>query len=298
MKVTRASSRRTVVDSTSHASKDRSKERKTVNKGKEVEKTKEEEKTKEKEKTKSEEKTKEKEKEKEEEPQCGICFEAPTIRGKLDSCAHPYCFECINQWSKSANTCPFCKKRFNEITKLDPSAKRPKKIKVKHKDQRPPIIEPESWITFSGSSDDEYDEDSYPLNPFALMLPFLLPTYEEDFFEIMEDDDEDDFDTFDWEFPYVDLTEEGDESTFFDPVIISDSPEPPRTRTRTSVTRTEINLPRRSTRRVPVRTPVENQRSRTLARTTNARNNSRRGAREQNGSTNVASLGRGYRFFS
>jgi len=54
MKVTRASSRRTEVDSTSHASKDRSKERKTVNKGKEVEKTKEEEKTKEKEKTKSE----------------------------------------------------------------------------------------------------------------------------------------------------------------------------------------------------------------------------------------------------
>lgn len=37
--------------------------------------------------------------------------------GKLESCVHVYCFNCIVDWANFANECPNCKKRFNQIVK-------------------------------------------------------------------------------------------------------------------------------------------------------------------------------------
>lgn len=54
-----------------------------------------------------------------EELSCGICFEQITIQGKLSDCAHPFCFVCIEQWSKTENSCPLCKTRFLSLSKID-----------------------------------------------------------------------------------------------------------------------------------------------------------------------------------
>jgi hypothetical protein len=50
-------------------------------------------------------------------PDCSICFDAITVQGRLNSCEHPFCFECISTWAEKANVCPLCKRRFNSITK-------------------------------------------------------------------------------------------------------------------------------------------------------------------------------------
>jgi len=109
-------------------------------------------------------------------------LDPPNIKGALDSCTHPFCFECILQWSKTSNTCPFCKQRFTQITKIDPNAKRSKKIKVEHADQHPDYDGPESYIDWSDDSDDGF----FPLNSFGLMVGlFGFPV-------IMDDDDSED----------------------------------------------------------------------------------------------------------
>ena len=36
---------------------------------------------------------------------------------KLDSCIHVFCFDCIKDWANVTNECPYCKARFNEISK-------------------------------------------------------------------------------------------------------------------------------------------------------------------------------------
>lgn len=51
--------------------------------------------------------------------ECSICYENIKDQGKLDSCVHLFCFECIFKWSKQANVCPICKQRFNAIEKVD-----------------------------------------------------------------------------------------------------------------------------------------------------------------------------------
>ncbi len=59
---------------------------------------------------------------------CCICLEVPkkSELAQLDGCTHPYCFGCIEQWAARENTCPQCKKKFNEI-------KRVHKMKIKKK---------------------------------------------------------------------------------------------------------------------------------------------------------------------
>src|SRR5690349_3298325 len=32
------------------------------------------------------------------EVQCGICFENVCTQGEIDSCRHPFCFDCIHKW--------------------------------------------------------------------------------------------------------------------------------------------------------------------------------------------------------
>jgi len=49
---------------------------------------------------------------------CCICYGKIEVQGKLDSCAHLFCYSCIFRWSKSENKCPFCKAKFTSITKV------------------------------------------------------------------------------------------------------------------------------------------------------------------------------------
>lgn len=32
--------------------------------------------------------------------ECSICFNKIDIQGKMNSCDHPFCFKCIQKWSK------------------------------------------------------------------------------------------------------------------------------------------------------------------------------------------------------
>ena len=51
---------------------------------------------------------------------CCICFDVPTIRGKINSCDHKYCYDCIKRWADETNTCPQCKKRFTKLERIPP----------------------------------------------------------------------------------------------------------------------------------------------------------------------------------
>jgi len=129
-----------------------------------------------------------------EEPQCGICFEKPTVEGSLDSCMHKFCFLCIKQWSKTANTCPFCNKRFKSITKFNPLSPKEKKVtKVRHRNQRVAYDDSQDWMV----SEEEFDLDnpflaeeeeevfSFEVPPY--MLQFLSPQHYEEFVESSEE---------------------------------------------------------------------------------------------------------------
>jgi hypothetical protein len=54
----------------------------------------------------------------------------PSDIATLSGCDHTFCFACIQQWSKTENTCPLCKKRFDSITSDTAS------LKVKARSQR------------------------------------------------------------------------------------------------------------------------------------------------------------------
>ncbi|WOL06679.1 hypothetical protein Cni_G15413 [Canna indica] len=72
---------------------------------------------------------------------CGICLseeQKRTVQGKLDCCAHFFCFACIMEWSKVETRCPVCKRRFSTITKasqLDSEFGTKKVIRVQIRDQ-------------------------------------------------------------------------------------------------------------------------------------------------------------------
>lgn len=48
---------------------------------------------------------------------CGICLSdvGRSIRGRIDSCEHHFCFVCIMEWAKVETRCPLCKQRFRSI---------------------------------------------------------------------------------------------------------------------------------------------------------------------------------------
>jgi hypothetical protein len=48
---------------------------------------------------------------------CSICRNPPKIIGKMNSCNHLFCFNCIKKWSDQTNKCPLCKKRFTNLKK-------------------------------------------------------------------------------------------------------------------------------------------------------------------------------------
>lgn len=46
---------------------------------------------------------------------CVICQDYVSMRGRLDSCQHLFCVECIKQWAEIETKCPLCKARFTVI---------------------------------------------------------------------------------------------------------------------------------------------------------------------------------------
>jgi len=92
---------------------------------------------------------------------CGICFDVPSIRGRIDSCVHPFCFSCIQKWSTTANVCPICTKEFNTITGHDRNnPKSVNKIRVSKSDKRYLLKSDEFyWSPQDFVFDDEADMD-------------------------------------------------------------------------------------------------------------------------------------------
>lgn len=83
-----------------------------------------------------------------EDRECCICLDEPSALdlASINSCAHKFCFTCIEKWSENENTCPLCKTRFTKIERVNkppPHKKRKrgeKRIKqtkkVRNRDQR------------------------------------------------------------------------------------------------------------------------------------------------------------------
>jgi len=113
---------------------------------------------------------------------CGICFEPPEVKGKIDSCEHPFCFECINTWAKKENSCPLCKSRFHSITKIhlnQPTAgkrKRSSVVSVRNRNQQP-VFANVPWQNFIADDGDESDDSDFEelFDTFHFTLPFQFP---------------------------------------------------------------------------------------------------------------------------
>jgi hypothetical protein len=48
--------------------------------------------------------------------ECGICLEAIGERGVLDSCAHMFCYACIDRWLARSCRCPLCKRAVTTLS--------------------------------------------------------------------------------------------------------------------------------------------------------------------------------------
>ena len=58
-----------------------------------------------------------KNKESEDSPICSICLANCIMPSVLDSCTHKFCYACIKRWSSIKKFCPYCRTKFNRITK-------------------------------------------------------------------------------------------------------------------------------------------------------------------------------------
>jgi len=149
--------------------------------------------------------------------QCGICFEDVKIRGKLNACEHPFCFECISQWSKTANTCPFCKGRFTSLDKIDSDEpkKKAKKIKVKHADQHYEWEGPQSYLEFDHPLLNQFSAQISQMVADAMSSRVHLNDMLNNNYSFSDEDDDDEFGSDDSD----DLLDEDDEDDFgfFDP---------------------------------------------------------------------------------
>lgn len=48
--------------------------------------------------------------------ECAICLGKIKRKGKLDSCNHEFCLECIKTWTKDHDSCPLCRGKITKIT--------------------------------------------------------------------------------------------------------------------------------------------------------------------------------------
>lgn len=64
---------------------------------------------------------------------CAICLDPIDNMAKV-ACAHAFCFECINSWAHTTNSCPLCKVPFRMITQRVHGG-RTRKIRVQERKQ-------------------------------------------------------------------------------------------------------------------------------------------------------------------
>lgn len=46
---------------------------------------------------------------------CPICFQICKSPCAPDSCAHFFCYSCLNRWKHTKRNCPYCRKNFKKI---------------------------------------------------------------------------------------------------------------------------------------------------------------------------------------
>ena len=54
---------------------------------------------------------------------CAICLDTPTSMtdvATISGCTHKFCFDCIDRWAATENSCPCCKARFRTIDRVVP----------------------------------------------------------------------------------------------------------------------------------------------------------------------------------
>eukprot|EP00522_Entomoneis_paludosa_P001966 CAMPEP_0172472986 /NCGR_PEP_ID=MMETSP1065-20121228/68628_1 /TAXON_ID=265537 /ORGANISM="Amphiprora paludosa, Strain CCMP125" /LENGTH=411 /DNA_ID=CAMNT_0013231155 /DNA_START=606 /DNA_END=1841 /DNA_ORIENTATION=- len=79
---------------------------------------------------------------------CCICMSEPNRQdlSVIDGCDHRFCFDCIAKWADRENTCPLCKVRFSNISRVHKSKTRrgdKGSLNTKHvrsKDQRSDLV--------------------------------------------------------------------------------------------------------------------------------------------------------------
>jgi len=49
------------------------------------------------------------------EQNCRICLNQITNRSLTDTCRHQFCFNCLRQWSKRHNKCPFYRRIYRNV---------------------------------------------------------------------------------------------------------------------------------------------------------------------------------------
>ena len=50
---------------------------------------------------------------------CLICLGLVIGGARLNSCYHVYCCYCLNKWAKTRIVCPYCRKQFSFILKIN-----------------------------------------------------------------------------------------------------------------------------------------------------------------------------------
>jgi hypothetical protein len=91
---------------------------------------------------------------------CIICCDTITEIGKIDSCEHSFCLDCIKNWSEQSSTCPVCRKRFRKIKSTGNNSK---PIFVQKRDYRHEEDESEIYGIVSRliAEDEDDEEDDY-----------------------------------------------------------------------------------------------------------------------------------------
>lgn len=104
---------------------------------------------------------------------CNICYETIHDHGRIDSCSHSFCLNCIEQWAKSSTICPMCRKRFFSITGISHFSKTKGQIHAIKK--RVPLRD----------FKDEIDDEEY-YGTIALLISEEFSDQEEDLTEVDE----------------------------------------------------------------------------------------------------------------
>ena len=115
---------------------------------------------------------------------CVICLE-PNVRfrGKLSTCSHVFCFDCIKEWSHKSNTCPLCKLKFRCISEVNT--------------ENGSVISKKRVGEKSQYSSDEFDEFDISTDDISQMRISLKNKYStRNFYNEDSDDDDDDLDDF------------------------------------------------------------------------------------------------------